>query len=128
MQEFTEHWVQVRTPEQFSIFYQCCTEVAQAARARMAPSLESKVDGLAAFKANYTIPEINLEINNLRLILTGTSSDLYGLGMFLEDAKYFGFQMTDEGYVVNCANKKAVAEMQADLVELTETWGWQLNL
>ena len=128
MQEFLEHWVQVRTPEQFAIFYQCCTEVAQAAKAKMDPPMESKVAGLADFKASYTIPEINLEVNNLRLSLTGTSSDLYGLGAFLEDPNFFGFHMTDEGYVLDCANKKEVKAMQADLVELTETWGWQLNL
>ena len=41
---------------------------------------------------------------------------------------FFGFERMDDGYVLHVENKKAVSDVQADLVELTETWGWQLNL
>ena len=110
MQEFKEHWVQVRTPEQFSIFYKCCTEVAQQARSRMVPMLESKVEGLADFKRDYAIPELYLEVDNLRLTLSGAASDLYGFAAFLEDPQYFGFDKMDTGYVLHVENKKAVAD------------------
>ena len=42
-------------------------------------------------------------MDNLRLTLTGTASDLYGLAAFLEDPKYFdyfGFEKMDAGYTL----------------------------
>ena len=120
--------MQVRTPEQFSIFYDCCQEVAELAKAKMAPMLKSKVDGFADFKKSYEIPEIYLEVDNLMMTLSGTPSDLYGLSAFLEDPKFFGFEKMEGNYTLQLQSKKAVAEVQADLVQLTETWGWQLNL
>ena len=120
--------MQVRTPEQFSIFYECCQEVANKAGSKMVPMLKSKVDGLADFKNGYEIPELFLEVEHLKMTLSGAPNDLYGLAAFLEDPKFFGFEKMESGYVLHLENKKAVAAMQADLVELTETWGWQLNL
>ena len=70
MQEFKEHWVQIRTPEQFSIFYDCCQEVADLAKAKMAPMLKSKVDGFTDFKKSYEIPEIYLEVDNFMMTLS----------------------------------------------------------
>ena len=67
-------------------------------------------------------------MDNLRLTLSGAASDLYGLAAFLEDPKYFGFEKMDDGYVLHLENKKALSDVQEDLLELTETWGWQLNL
>ena len=121
MQEFKEHWVQIRTPEQFSIFYQCCQQVAEQAKSKMVPNMESKVDGLADFKKGYQIPELFLEVDNLWMTLSGAPSDLYGLAAFLEDPHFFGFEKMESNYVLYVENKKAVAAMQADLVELTET-------
>ena len=128
MQEFKEHWVQIRTPEQFAIFFNCCQEVADLAKAKMAPMLKSQVAGFTDFKSNYEIPELYLEVDSFTMTLSGTPCDLYGLSAFLEDPQFFGFEKMDGNYTLQLRSKKEVAEKQADLVQLTETWGWQLNL
>ena len=94
----------------------------------MYPKLQNKVDGYSDFEKNYVIPELYLEVDKLRMTLTGKQNDLYGLAPFLEDPQHFGFEKMEDMYVLEVANKKAVSEVQEDLVELTETWGWQLNL
>ena len=128
MQDFKEHWVLIRTPEQFSIFFDCCAEVAEEAGSKMAPYFKKKVDGLSDFEKDYVIPELYLQVDKLRMTLTGKQNDLYGLAPFLEDPEHFGFEKMENMYVLEVANKKALADVMQDLIDLTETWGWQLNL
>ena len=75
MQDFQEHWTLIRTPEQYSIFFDCCTEVADEAGAKMYPKLQNKVDGYSDFEKNYVIPELYLEVDKLRMTLTGKQND-----------------------------------------------------
>ena len=46
-----EHWTQIRTPEQFAIYYDCIKEVAAEAKAGLVPM--NNVAGLDGFKQLY---------------------------------------------------------------------------
>ena len=126
MQEFKEHWIKVRTPEQFNIMYGCAKQLATEANAPIV-SYEA-VSGLQEFQAGYTIPELNMEINKLSLTLTGKSDDLYGLRDFLLDRAHFPFQFQDSAYYLEATDKKHMKQIKDDLIELTGLWGWQLNM
>ena len=104
MQEFKEHWIQVRSPEQFEIMYGCAKELARLANAPIV-SLEA-VAGLQEFKAGYTIPELNMNIDKLTMTLSGTSNDLYGLRDFLLDRAHFPFVFQDSTYQLEANDKK----------------------
>ena len=49
-----EHWTQIRTPEQFAIYYNCIKEVAAEAKAGLVPM--NNVAGLDGFKQLYRVP------------------------------------------------------------------------
>ena len=126
MQEFKEHWIKVRTPEQFNIMYGCAKQLATEANAPIV-NYEA-VSGLQEFQAGYTIPELNMEINKLSLTLTGKSDDMYGLRDFLLDRAHFPFQYQDGTYYLEATDKKHMKQIKDDLIELTGLWGWQLNM
>ena len=126
MQDFKEHWVLLRTPEQFDILYECCQDLAQQAKA---PILAKQaVPGLQEFKNNYTIPQLTMHVDKLKLTLSGTSQDMYGLAPFLNDTTYWEFKFMNGNFQTEVQSKTDMKIIQNDLVELTELWGWQLNM
>ena len=61
MQDFKEHWVLLRTPEQFDIMYECCKDLAAQAKAPIVS--KEAVAGFKEFKDNYVIPELTMLVD-----------------------------------------------------------------
>ena len=62
------------------------------------------------------------------MTLSATSQDLYGLSPFLNDPTYWQFTFIDGTFQTEVQSKQEMKRIQNDLMELTELWGWQLNL
>ena len=120
-----EHWTQIRTPEQFAIYYDCIKEVAAEAKAGLVPM--NNVAGLDGFKQLYRVPVIECEIDGLSIRLSGESSDLYGLAAFLDDADGLAFTKVEAGFQKAVFDEDELKATIEDLEELTALWGWQLN-
>ena len=120
-----EHWTQIRTPEQFAIYYDFIKEVAAEAKAGLVPM--NNVAGLDGFKQLYRVPVIECEIDGLSIRLSGESSDLYGLAAFLDDADGLAFTKVEAGFQKSTFDKDELKATIEDLEELTALWGWQLN-
>ena len=120
-----EHWTQIRTPEQFAIYYDFIKEVAAEAKAGLVPM--NNVAGLDGFKQLYRVPVIECEIDALSIRLSGESSDLYGLAAFLDDADGLAFTKVEAGFQKSTFDKDELKATIEDLEELTALWGWQLN-
>ena len=90
---------------------------------------ENNVKGLDVFKEKYVQPKLQLSIDNLQLILTGSRKDFYPLVPFLEDASFFGFSSDANGnYTLDVDSTAIVKETVADLKDLCQTWGWSLDI
>ena len=90
---------------------------------------EKNVNGLADFKEKYVQPKLQLSIDNLKLILTGSRKDYYPLMPFLEDESFFGFSTDGNGnYTLDVDSTAVVKETVADLKDLCQTWGWLLTI
>ena len=121
-----EHWTQMRTPEQFDVYFDCIKEVATEAKAGLVQ--KDHVAGYEEFKQNYTVPVIELEIDELTVKLSGESSNLYGLAAFLDDPDGLAFKRMDGGYTKTVDDNTSLQIIKDDLEELTSLWGWQLNI
>ena len=126
MQDFKEHWVLVRTPEQFDIMYECCKDLAAQAKAPIVS--KEAVPGFKEFKDTYVMPQLTMLVDKMHLTLSATSQDLYGLSPFLNDPAYWSFTFMDGTFQTQVQSKQEMKRIQNDLMELTELWGWQLNL
>ena len=120
-----EHWTQIRTPEQFDIYFDCIKEVASEAKAGLVQ--KDMVAGYEEFKQHYNVPVIELEIDELTINLSGESSNLYGLAAFLDDQEGLAFNRLNGGYTKTAENSTDLSIILDDLEELTSLWGWQLN-
>ena len=106
--------------------YECCKDLAEQAKAPIVS--KEAVPGLKEFKDNYIIPELTMLINKMHLTLSATSQDLYGLSPFLNDSTYWQFTFVDGTFQTEVQSKQELKRIQNDLIELTELWGWQLNM
>ena len=120
-----EHWTQIRTPEQFAIYYDCIKEVAAEAKAGLVPM--KNVAGFDGFNQLYRVPIIECEVDGLSIRLSGEASDLYGLAAFLDDADGLAFTRVEAGFQKSTFDEDELKATIEDLEELTELWGWQLN-
>ena len=53
---------------------------------------------------------------------------MYGLAPFLNDPTYWDFKFVNGNFQTEVQSKQELKNIQNDLVELTELWGWQLNI